>query len=310
MSGKKLFCINCSKITHSSKDCTEPIISYGIICIKLDESLGIKPIMIEQFLVNKIIDFEEYNFSNLKNLSKIDNYKNKIKFLLVQRKHSFSYVDFIRGKYDVNNINDMKILFNLMCKKEIDNIINSDFEILWNNLWEKTSKNKCYQKEFEASQIKFNKIKKNNFIDLIDFKNLYETPEWGFPKGRKDKNEKTLDCAIREFEEEAGITSDKYIILNRLNTMEEIVSCNQNKTYKLVYYLGITNENIKLDMNNKYQTYEIGDLKWLSFEEVIPHIRPYFKEKINMIYQTYFLFLNLIENIKGFNVLQNINQNV
>ena len=39
MNGKKLFCINCTKITHSLKDCTEPVISYGIICIKLDDSL-------------------------------------------------------------------------------------------------------------------------------------------------------------------------------------------------------------------------------------------------------------------------------
>ena len=69
--------------------------------------------------------------------------------------------------------------------------------------------------------------------------------------------------------------------------------------YKLVYYLALTNENIKLDINNKYQKYEIGDLKWLSFEEVIPKIRPYFKEKINMIYQIFFLFLNLVENIKS-----------
>jgi 8-oxo-dGTP pyrophosphatase MutT (NUDIX family) len=300
MNGKKLFCVNCTKITHSLKDCTEPVISYGIICIKLDESLGISPCMIEKFLVNKIIDFKEYNFSNLKNLSKIDNYKNKIKFLLVQRKHSFSYVDFIRGKYNENNLNEIKNLLNLMSKKEIESILSNEFETLWNNLWEITAKNKYYQREFEESQIKFNIIKKFKLIDLIDFKNLYETPEWGFPKGRKDKNETNLECALREFKEESGITPDKYLILNRLNTIEELV-CDQNKIYKLIYYLAITNDDIKLDINNKYQQYEIGDLQWLSFEELLPKIRPYFKEKINMIYQIYFLFLNLIENINNIN---------
>jgi 8-oxo-dGTP pyrophosphatase MutT (NUDIX family) len=298
MGDKKMFCINCSKITHTSKDCIAPINSYGIICIKLDDLLGITPYMIEKYLINKVIDFDEYNFSNLKNLSIIDLYKNKIKFLLVQRKHSFSYVDFIRGKYNDDDIEEIKSLLNLTTKKEIDDILNNNFDYLWNNLWDKTSKNKCYQKEFEESKIKFNKIKKYNLNDIIDFKNLYETPEWGFPKGRKDKNEKNIDCAIREFEEETGISPDKYIIFNRLSTVEEIVICNQNKTYKLVYYLAIIKQDIELN-NNKYQTLEISDLKWLSFENVIPKIRPYFKDKISMIYQVYFLFLNLIENIKS-----------
>jgi len=298
MNTKKLFCINCSKNTHVVKDCKEPIVSYGIICIKLDNSLCISPYMIEKYLINKIIDFEEYNFSNLKNLEMINEYKNKIKFLLVQRKHSFSYVDFIRGKYNENNIKEIAKLLNLMCKKEIDNILNNDFETLWNNLWDKTSKNKCYQKEFEISQIKFNKIKTINLCDLINFENIYETPEWGFPKGRKDKNEKNIDCAIREFEEESGIPSSNYLIFNRLNTVEEIVECDENKIYKLIYYLAIISDDSELTMNNKYQQYEIGDIKWLSLEEAIPKIRPYFKEKITMIYQIYFLFLNLIENIK------------
>ena len=88
MNNKKLFCINCNKNNHSSKDCKEPIFSYGIICVKLDPELNISPSTIENYLINKVIDFEEYNFSNLTNLSKLDIYKNKIKFLLVQRKHS------------------------------------------------------------------------------------------------------------------------------------------------------------------------------------------------------------------------------
>jgi len=138
MNNKKLFCINCNKNNHSSKDCKEPIFSYGIICVKLDPELNISPSTIENYLINKVIDFEEYNFSNLTNLSKLDIYKNKIKFLLVQRKHSFSYVDLIRGKYDQNNKIEIKNLLSLMSKEEIDNILSNDFDFLWNNLWKKT----------------------------------------------------------------------------------------------------------------------------------------------------------------------------
>jgi ADP-ribose pyrophosphatase YjhB (NUDIX family) len=300
MSNKKLYCINCGKNGHLIKECCDPVFSYGIICMKLDDSLNTPPQFIEKFLVNKLVDLEEFNFTNLKNLSKFDYYKNKIKFLLIQRKHSFSYVEFIRGKYDESNLEEISNLLNLMSKEEIQKLLMFDFNYLWNDLWNKTSKHKHYQKEFEISQDKFNKLRENyNLSDLINFKELYETPEWGFPKGRRDKNEKNLDCAIREFEEETSIDESKYIILNRLNTIEESVTGTYKSIYKLVYYLALAYNDIQLTLDNEHQKCEIGDMKWLTFEEIIPKIRPYFKEKITMITKIYFLIINLIENVNN-----------
>jgi len=300
MACKKTYCINCGKNGHLVKDCCEPVFSYGIICMKLDNKLNISPQIIEKFLVNKIVDIEEYNFTNLTNLSKIDYYKDKIKFLLIQRKHSFSYVEFIRGKYNENNIEEIKNLLNLMNKEEIDKILNNDLNFLWTDLWNKTSKHKNYQKEFEISQEKFINLKnKYNLVDLINLDKLYDTPEWGFPKGRRDKNEKNIECAIREFEEETGITPNKFVILNRLNTVEECVIGTYQTLYKLIYYLALANEENELTLNNEHQKYEIGDMKWLTFEEIIPKIRPYFKEKIMIIHKIYFLMINLIENINN-----------
>jgi len=300
MSNKKLYCINCGKNGHLIKECIEPIFSYGIICMKLDDTLNTPPQFIEKFLVNKLVDLEEFNFTNLKNLSKFDYYKNKIKFLLIQRKHSFSYVEFIRGKYDENNVEEVSELLNLMGKEEIKKILISDLSSLWNDLWNKTSKHKNYQKEFEVSQQKFNQLKENyNLIDLINLNELYDTPEWGFLKGRRDKNEKNLDCAIREFEEETSINENKYILLNRLNTIEESVIGTYKTVYKLVYYLALAYDDIELTLDNEHQKCEIGDMKWLTFEEIIPKIRPYFKEKIIMITKIYFLIINLIENVNN-----------
>ena len=248
MNSKKLYCVNCGKNGHLVRDCNEPVFSYGIICMKLDNSLNIQPQIIEKFLINKLVDLEEFNFTNLKNLSKFDYYKDKIKFLLIQRKHSFSYVEFIRGKYNENNKEEVINLFNLMSKEEIEKILISDLTFLWNDLWNKTSKQKQYQKEFEKSQEKFYYLKKNyNLLELIKFNELYETPEWGFPKGRRDKNEKNLDCAIREFKEETNIDEKNYLILNRLNSIEESVIGTSNTIYKLVYYLALAYNDIELN---------------------------------------------------------------
>jgi 8-oxo-dGTP pyrophosphatase MutT (NUDIX family) len=300
MTSKKLYCINCGKNGHLVKECIEPIFSYGIICMKIDNKLNVSPQLIENFLVSKLVDLEEFNFTNLTNLSKIDYYKDKIKFLFIQRKHSFSYVEFIRGKYNENNKLEISSLLNLMNQEEIEKILTNNLNFLWSDLWNKTSKYKHYQKEFELSQEKFNFIKtKYNLLELINFNGLYETPEWGFPKGRRDRNEKNLDCATREFEEETGIISNKYLILNRLNTIEENVVGTHHSIYKLVYYLAVAYDECELNMSNtnEYQKCEIGDIKWLTFEEIIPKVRPYFKEKIKMIYKVYFLMINLIETI-------------
>ena len=304
---KKAYCINCGKLGHNLKECSEPIYSYGIICMKIDDDVLQSPYAIETFLINKIIDIDSLNYSNLSNISKIDYYKDKIKFLLVQRKHSFSYVEFIRGKYDENNIDEISKLLNLMSENEIEDIINLDFEKLWNDLWQKTSKNKAYQKEFELSNKKFDFIKQNyNLTHLIDFKNLYDSPEWGFPKGRRDKNEKNLSCAKREFEEETGIDESKYLILNRLNTVEESVIGSQKNVYKLVYYLGLSFDEYQLNISNDFQKYEIGDMQWLSYNDIIPKIRDYFEEKITLIHKVYFMMINLIENIKKSEVQYNV----
>jgi len=298
MNNKKQYCINCNKNNHNLKLCTKPIYSYGIICIKIDNIIIPSPIIIEDFLINKIINIDEFNLLNLSNLSKIDYYKNKIKFLVIQRKYSFTYVEFIRGKYNENDFKSFQYLLNLMTKTEIDKIITNKFKILWNELWQKTSKHIAFQKEFEISQQKFNYIKKNfNLLEFINFKNLYDSPEWGFPKGRRDKNEKNLDCAIREFKEETGIESDNYIILNRLNTIEETVIGLENYVFKLVYYIGLSFNENKLEMITDHQKYETSDIKWMTYEDIIPKIREYYLEKIKLIHKIFFMIINIIENI-------------
>ena len=298
MNIKKTYCVNCNKHGHNLKECIEPIYSYGIICMKIDDDIIQSPILIENFLINKIIDIDKYNLLNLSNLSKIDFYKDKIKFLLIQRKHSYSYVEFIRGRYDKTDFDSFQNLLILMTPNEIEKINNNEFEILWNDLWQKTSNHKYFQKEFETSQKKFKYIKQNyNISDFLNLKILYDTPEWGFPKGRRDKNEKNLDCAIREFKEETGLDSENYLILNRLNPIEETTIGLENSVFKLVYYIGLSFNENKLEMISEHQNYEIGDIKWLTYEEIIPKIRDYYDNKIKIIHKIFFMMINLIENI-------------
>jgi len=285
------YCINCGKIGHNSKNCTVPITSYGIICINVN-TLSVQ--QIENFLYNKYINIEDYNYKNLNFMNKIYKYKNDVKFLLIQRKHSLSYIEFIRGRYNEKDKCCIEKLFSLMAMNEIENIKNNDFQVLWDNLWKKTARNKAFLKELNISKSKFIYCKKNNLFDNM-FSN-YKSPEWEFPKGRKNKFEKNLDCAIREFEEETRFTN--YTLYNRINCIEEVFKGSNLINYKHVYYIGGSNISIVDDI---YDTYEIGNIGWYSYEDVIKLLRPYSITKIDIINQLYFFIISIIKKTSNIN---------
>lgn len=281
------YCTNCGKSGHNNKNCTEPITSCGIICINI-KNLPIK--RLETFLYNKFIDIQDFNYKNLNFLNKLYKYKDDIKFLLIQRKHSLSYIEFIRGRYNEKDINNLIYLFSLMSKSEIENIKNNEFQIIWDNLWRKTARNKNFIKELNNSKIKFNYCKRNNLFDNLN--TTYETPEWGFPKGRRNRFEKNLDCAIREFEEETNYKN--YVLYNRVNCIEEVFKGTNNIDYKHIYYLaGSDSDNIE----NINDIYEIGNIGWYTYDETIQLMRQYDITKIDIVNQIYFFIITVLEKI-------------
>ena len=156
MNSLKNICINCGKQGHQFKSCNEPIISYGVICFNMGSIVNNK--QIENYFYNKFLDIGEFNYTNLNNLAMIPYFYDKIKILMVRRKNSLNYIEFIRGKYDVDNIQHLTKVFGLMTRDENLKIASSNFDQLWNELWKKTAKSKIYQKEFYLSKLKFNII--------------------------------------------------------------------------------------------------------------------------------------------------------
>jgi len=47
----------------------------------------------------------------------------------------------------------------------------------------------------------------------------WETPEWEFPKGRRNYQENDLACALREFEEETGYSKNDINISSKYNPL-------------------------------------------------------------------------------------------
>lgn len=281
------YCLNCGKNGHINKTCKEPIISCGIICFKINNLPMHK---IEKFLFNKYINIEDYNYNHIDYYNKINFHRKDIKFLLIRRKHSLSYIEFLRGKYDENDINKIINMFELMSEKEVINIKNNNFDYLWNDLWKNTANSKTFLKEMILSKNKFNNLKKNIINDL---KSNYIEPEWGFPKGRRIKYENNYECAHREFIEETNLLN--YTQFDRINTVEETFNGTDNNLYKHIYYIAGSDEN---ELVHNIDNYEVDSIGWFTIDQVLSLLRPYNKSKINIINQLYFFLMVMIDKIK------------
>ena len=294
---KNINCNNCGKQNHIAKRCNVPITSYGIIMLK------IKNIWLNKFSDNVIKNFfiDKYSSKNInfyknlcineyinKNLisnkkkEDINNYHtevlNNLEFCLIQRKHTVNYVQFIRGLYDECEIDKLIILFSRLTNEEYNKIKNNTFDELWKDIW---GGNNNSQDDYNNSKNKFN-FTKNYLMNIIDKIILkYDHPEWEFPKGRKNEDESDYDCAIREFEEETGISKNDIIILDKLHPIVENIIGSNEKEYKMIYYVGILKNDVDVKINPKNISHniEISDIKFLSFDKANNKIRDFHIEK-------------------------------
>jgi len=244
------FCNNCGKVGHLFHNCKHPITSIGLIVFRV--------------------------------------YNNTLQYLLIRRKHSLGFVEFMRGKYPLNNYTYLVNIFNEMSVEERDKIKTSSFEELWNYLWgeqigiqyrgeEKTSREK-----FELLKIGIDNNKYYNLEQIINATTCeWKETEWGFPKGRRNYQEKDLNCALREFEEETGYLKSDVRIIQNIVPYEEIFTGSNMKSYKHKYYLGHIEPDTQITC--KYQETEVSDLKWMTIDECIEKIRPYNLEKVNIL---------------------------
>jgi 8-oxo-dGTP pyrophosphatase MutT (NUDIX family) len=249
-------CRNCGINGHLYKDCIHPIMSFGIICYDIDEN-------------------------------------NKIRYLMIQRKDSLSFMEFIRGKYNTSDIVYIKQLISAMTSNEKLLIVKKSFDDIWNYAWyQNNSSNIKHTTEYIESKHKFEYLNSNNLINNIlhSAHNIIDQEqEWGFPKGRRKLKENDLDCAIREFCEETRLISDDIEIKEDIVPFEEIFFGTNNVLYKHTYYIAkIKNSNVPIfiDYNCIEQIREVRALMWFSFEEVLKHIKAYNIERHEIIKET------------------------
>lgn len=229
------FCNNCGKAGHSFHQCKMPITSNGIIVFR------IHPTTLER------------------------------EYLMIRRKDTLGYMDFMRGKFPIYQKN---YIMNMLKQMTV----------------EEKKKLRMRMKEGamkEKIQILMNGVVSNSerydLVSLLDESDQYETwtePEWGFPKGRRNNYETDIMCALREYEEETGYDRSDLNLIRNIMPYEEIFIGSNYKSYKHKYFIARSKGSRP---RKKFQASEVSNLQWFTFEEVLEKIRPYNVERIQMI---------------------------
>ena len=252
MSRNKGFCNNCGKYSHSFNQCIEPITSIGIICTRFNREL------------------KEHEY------------------LLLCRKDTLGFIDFMRGKYSFYNLQHIRNIVDEMTIEEKCKLKTNDFDTLWNQLWYNNYGIK-YRNEKIISKEKFDKIKSgilvnDQLIKLDDIINQSMTcwleAEWEIPKGRRNYKERDLDTALREFEEETGISKHNIDVVYNIVPFDEVFTGSNYKSYRHRYFVAHLNKDVPLD---KFQKCEVSNIKWVSYSNINKKIRDYSLEKKNVI---------------------------
>lgn len=229
----------------------------------------------------------------------INKHTREIKYLMIQRRHSVGFVDFIRGKYVLHNKVQIISLLAVMTATEHMRLVTDDFSVIWREMWG-GSEDVIAREKLEHLR---NGVMTNyNFYTLSDcIKEATTTPwtqnDWGFPKGRKNFNESDMNCALREFNEETGIKEQLISIVLNIVPYEEIFTGSNFKSYKHKYYLGYI-ENGETTVNlDGFQKNEVGNMEWKTLNNALESIRDYHVERKDILKNVD----SVIRNLKLFN---------
>jgi len=248
-------CTNCGLSGHFFRNCMSPVTSYGIIAVKYPNNM---------------------NLSSLFLKSTINNRDDSLHFLLIQRKDSISYVEFIRGKYNPQDNEYICKLLRNMTQKEQCQILSMTFDELWNSVWGENSKLKSHKTNYDSSEKKYIQIIGIMPHLIKENSSRWTEPEWGFPKGRRNPHESDINCAVREFQEETGLKRCEFTVIQNTSPISETFFGSNQVHYCHKYYIAICNNTIDVEMNidNPHMAREIGAIKWCSLDEAISKIRP------------------------------------
>lgn len=270
--GRRRACANCGHHGHVYRICNEPITSFGVICCRVRNDAA--PVL---------------------------------EYLMVQRKDSMSYVEFVRGKYNLYNRAYILCMFGGMTQEERARLLLWSFEEIWIHFWQ-NEQQRSFTKDYAHSCNRFTQLREGIQIKSLDgdggsselfsiqigmdaTEALHADTEFGFPKGRRNMSESDIRCALREFSEETGAPARSVEIFPRLKPMEEQFIGSNGIAYRHCYFVANlrrdaavlnemqSNTSIPVNLRNCIQIREIKAIAWFDSAHVMANIREQYYER-------------------------------
>jgi 8-oxo-dGTP pyrophosphatase MutT (NUDIX family) len=262
-------CTNCGQYGHSFRQCLSPITSYGTLLFRVPDI---------QWNQAKLLT------SSPTTLTGLESVFSNIEILLIQRRDSLGYVEMMRGKYNLNDIDYIKKQISGMTLEEKRKLCDIPFDELWDEMWGADCKSSQFRNDRENSKSKLASLRSGtpSLKDLMEqSKTNWTTPEWGFPKGRRDPYESDLDCAIREMTEETGLRRDEVIVVYNMEPLSETFFGSNHVHYCHKYYIVYVPDGNQVCYNerNIHMKQEIGNIGWFQLNDALEKIRPENNEK-------------------------------
>ncbi len=182
--------------------------------------------------------------------------------LLVQRRHTIEFLELIRGRFS-NREMAYEFLFHLT-KYEMEMVQTKSFYELWpfvSNFSEMNS--------FQAAKDRFQHLKVREMAENIEPDKLQDEPDFVLPKGRKQRMETDKQAAIREFEEETGISRNTIFVTNRSET--EFFYGSNGKLYATKYFVAYYDHD-----NSVFQSScprEVQSVQFMSLQEALVSVQ-------------------------------------
>lgn len=202
-----------------------------------------------------------------------NNDSNNYEVLMIKKRATYAFVDFLRGRYDPLRHYDLEFMFNEMTITEKILIRGKNFATLWRYCLGQDPVKSSDKSMYTRSMRKFSQLcEHRDGVYLLDLLNKSSNAEllWEIPKGRIGKNEVPIDSAIREFEEETGIKKSAYKLLLSEGTVEYTFS-DGGVRYKYIYYLAVMNHSRhpRYDFDNEHMLIEVAELRFLPANAVL-----------------------------------------
>ncbi len=259
-------CTNCSETGHSSKSCAHPITSFGTILFRIKGG-----------------NAQAESLARTNVATGLEGALDRLEFLLIQRRDSLGFIDILRGKYRLGDTAYISQQLRGMTGTEQKKLLTEPFDSLWEGLWGPPTDGAAYRHEKEQSRVKLEHLRSSGALAemLSAVNHSYETPEWGFPKGRREAHETEYACALRETWEETGLSEKDLVPIKNLEPIRELFFGSNNIQYCHKYFVLYVPEErpIGLDPTNEHMRREVGDIRWCSVEEGLRLIRPENTEK-------------------------------